>query len=106
MGFERLAATDFSGIVYCYRLPGDKREEVLETPYIEVLQRVDATGEVFLSPARAACRFALRLAIGSIRTGERHAERVWHLARDAAECLPVAPQNEDCPPIDRVPAAR
>jgi hypothetical protein len=80
-GFSRASsiATDFRG---------DKREEVLETPYVEVLQRVDATREVFLSPARAACRFALRPAIGSIRTGQRHAERVWHLARAAAECLP------------------
>jgi aromatic-L-amino-acid/L-tryptophan decarboxylase len=85
--FERLATTDFSVVVFRYRPPGETREDVLEALNVEVLQQVNATGEVFLSHTRVGGRYALRLAVGNIRTGQRHVERAWQLTRDAAECL-------------------
>jgi aromatic-L-amino-acid decarboxylase len=48
---------------------------------------VNASGEVFLSHTRLDGRFALRLAIGHIRTAEAHVARAWELLRDHASAL-------------------
>ena len=46
-----------------------------------LLEAVNATGEVFLSHTRLRGRFAIRLAIGHIRTEERHVRRAWELLK-------------------------
>ncbi len=46
--------------------------------------RVNASGEVYLSHTKLHDRFTLRLAIGNIRTEERHVARAWELLREAA----------------------
>jgi glutamate/tyrosine decarboxylase-like PLP-dependent enzyme len=50
----------------------------------EVVEAVNATGEVFLSPTKLRGRTCLRLAVGNIRTEERHVRRAWELLREAA----------------------
>lgn len=88
--FERLAPVPLS--VVCFRatprdLPesGDGRpEEGIERLNAQVLEAVNASGEVFLSHTRIDGRFALRLAVGHIRTTQRHVERAWTLLREAA----------------------
>jgi aromatic-L-amino-acid/L-tryptophan decarboxylase len=84
--FELLAATRFSVIVFRFRPPGPHSAEALESANVEVLQRVNASGEAFLSHTKVRGTYALRLAIGNVRTERRHVERVWQLARQAAEC--------------------
>ena len=49
-----------------------------------MLETVNASGEVFLSHTRIEGRYALRLAVGHIRTRERHVARAWELLQDAA----------------------
>ena len=49
-----------------------------------MLETVNASGEVFLSHTRIDGRFVLRLAIGHIRTEQRHVERAWTLLQAAA----------------------
>jgi len=44
-----------------------------------LLEAVNATGEVFLSHTRLRGRFAIRLAVGHVRTEERHVRRAWDL---------------------------
>ena len=44
-----------------------------------LLEAVNATGEVFLSHTRLHGRFAIRLAVGHVRTEERHVRRAWDL---------------------------
>jgi aromatic-L-amino-acid/L-tryptophan decarboxylase len=66
--FERLSPQQFSVVVFRCRPPGDVSEDVLERVNTQVLQRVNASGEVFLSHTRVDGRYALRLAIGNIRT--------------------------------------
>jgi len=78
--FERLAPVPFS--VVCFRarpLQSDHDETALDDLNVQVLDGVNATGEVFLSHTRLDGRFALRLAVGHIRTTERHVARAWTL---------------------------
>ena len=44
----------------------------------------DRSGEVFLSHARLGSRYTIRLAIGHLRTTERHTARAWTLLREGA----------------------
>jgi aromatic-L-amino-acid decarboxylase len=46
---------------------------------------VNASGEVFLSHTKLDGRYVIRLAVGNIRTEERHVRRAWELlVRSAA----------------------
>jgi len=86
-GFERLAPVDFSLVVFRHRPAGVTDEAVLDELNMQVLQRLNASGEVFLSHTRVQGRYGLRLAIGNVRTEHRHVARAWQLAREAAENL-------------------
>lgn len=77
---ERMAPVEFS--VVCFRavwpeLGPDETDAANE----ELLDRVNRSGEVFLSPTRVRGAFTLRLAIGNLRTEQRHVDRVWELLR-------------------------
>ena len=80
--FERLAPTTLS--VVCFRAaPAGVHPDRLEHLNAAILDRVNASGEVFLSHTRLRGRFSLRLAIGQIRTTEVHITRAWKLLRDS-----------------------
>ncbi len=57
-----------------------------------ILDRVNATGEVFLTHTAVGGRVALRLSVGNIRTHAEHVDRAWTLLEEAAraESVPVA----------------
>jgi hypothetical protein len=74
--FERLAPAHFSVVTFRYRPPGEDRETVLEALNASILQRINASGEVFLSHTKVDGRYALRLAVGNVRTTEAHVARV------------------------------
>jgi aromatic-L-amino-acid/L-tryptophan decarboxylase len=81
--FERLAPAPLS--VVCFRArPSGLDEPALEALNARVLDEVNASGEVFLSHTKLDGKFALRLAVGHIRTEERHVRRAWDLVRAAA----------------------
>jgi aromatic-L-amino-acid decarboxylase len=77
-GWELCAPRLFSTV--CFRLEGDdERNRAL-------LERVNASGEIFISHAVLAGRYVLRLAIGNISTAEDDIVRAWDvLRREAAE---------------------
>ena len=81
--FESLAPVPFS--VVCFRAcPADLADDpaALDDLNARLLDAVNATGDVFLSHTRLEERFALRLAVGHIRTTERHVARAWELLRE------------------------
>jgi aromatic-L-amino-acid decarboxylase len=74
-GWEVVAPVPFS--VVCFRREGsDEENEAL-------MERVNATGEAYLSHTRLDDRFVLRLAIGNARTTEADVARAWELLRPA-----------------------
>jgi aromatic-L-amino-acid/L-tryptophan decarboxylase len=75
-GWEIVAPYPFS--VVCFRHDGsDEENEAL-------LERVNATGEIYISGTRLNGRYVLRLAIGNMRTTEEDVARAWELLRAAA----------------------
>jgi len=44
-----------------------------------LMDQVNAGGEIFISHTKVRERFTLRLAVGNIRTTERHVRRAWEI---------------------------
>jgi aromatic-L-amino-acid decarboxylase len=79
-GWELCAPRHFS--LVCFRLEGgDERSK-------ELLERVNAGGEMFLSHAALGGRYVLRLAVGQMSTTEQDVRRAWDVLRSAAADLP------------------
>lgn len=75
-GWELCAPHPFSTV--CFRLEGpDALSEAL-------LERVNATGEAYLSHTKLDGRYVLRLAIGNARTTEADVRRAWEVLRAEA----------------------
>jgi aromatic-L-amino-acid decarboxylase len=81
--FEVMAPTPLSVVCFRALFPGrdDAEHDRLNDEVVEV---INATGEVFLSPTKLRSRTALRLAVGNIRTEERHVRRAWDLLCETA----------------------
>ena len=77
-GWELCAPRPFS--VVCFRREGSEQENEA------LLERVHATGEVFLSGTRLGGRFVLRLAVGNARTEEADVQLAWDVLRKEARC--------------------
>jgi aromatic-L-amino-acid/L-tryptophan decarboxylase len=85
--WERLAPVPFSTVCFRYRPATAASDEALDEINAELMDRVNRTGEVFMSHTRLRGRFAIRLAVGNLRTEERHVERAWELLRREAAAI-------------------
>jgi aromatic-L-amino-acid decarboxylase len=81
--FEVVAPTPLSVVCFRARFP-ERSETEADRLNEDVAEAVNATGEAFLSATRLRGRTALRLAVGNLRTEERHVRRAWDLLREAA----------------------
>jgi glutamate/tyrosine decarboxylase-like PLP-dependent enzyme len=79
-GWELCAPRHFS--VVCFRLA-----DVDDAVNAELLARVNATGEMFISHAVLAGRYVLRLAIGQMHTSEDDVRLAWDVLRTEAASL-------------------
>jgi len=82
--FERLAPVPFSVVCFRVRPPGVTDADQLDRLNLDLLERVNASGEVFLSHTRLDAGIALRVAIGNLGTTTRDVERCRALLRQAA----------------------
>jgi aromatic-L-amino-acid decarboxylase len=81
-GFELLAPVNFSTVVFRARAT---LSENADAQNAAILEAVNDSGEIFLSHTRVRGAYALRLAIGNIRTEETHVRRAWALITQAAD---------------------
>ncbi len=82
-GWELAAPVSMS--LACFRCaPAGTSEDERSSLNERVLAAVNATGEVFLSHTKLGRRYVLRLAVGNVRTEQRHVARAWELLRQAA----------------------
>jgi aromatic-L-amino-acid decarboxylase len=84
--FERLAPHPFS--VICFRArPENLADDELDRLNMELMERVNASGEIFLSHTKLNGKVSLRVAIGNLGTTESDLERCRGLLQEALECL-------------------
>jgi aromatic-L-amino-acid decarboxylase len=81
--WEVIAPVPFSLVCFRYA-PAGTSEADRERLNASILHRVNESGEAYLSHTKLDGRYVLRLAIGNIRTEERHVARAWELLRQAA----------------------
>jgi aromatic-L-amino-acid decarboxylase len=80
--FEKLADGQFSTVVFRHCPAGLGRDRLNEHN-ARVLEKVNATREVYLSHTRVRGNYALRIAIGNIHTTEDHVRRAFDLVKEA-----------------------
>jgi aromatic-L-amino-acid decarboxylase len=85
--WELLAPVPFS--VVCFRARATREGETdaeraarLDALNERIMHAANATGEIFLSHTKLNGALTLRLAIGNIRTNERHVHRAWQLLNE------------------------
>jgi aromatic-L-amino-acid decarboxylase len=78
-----MAPVPFSLVCFRYAKAGVSPEE-LDRRNESIMHAVNASGEVFLSHTKLNGRYALRLAIGNIRTEEKHVALAWDRLKAAA----------------------
>jgi aromatic-L-amino-acid decarboxylase len=75
-GWELCAPRPFS--VVCFRMDGSDEQNAV------LLDRVNATGEIFISHTKLDGRYVLRMAIGQERTREADVARAWQVIQREA----------------------
>jgi aromatic-L-amino-acid/L-tryptophan decarboxylase len=69
--FELAAPVPFSTV--CFRLKGDDASNQ------KLIDRVNATGKIFISQTRLNSRLVLRFTVGNLRSTEEHVRMAWHV---------------------------
>jgi len=80
--WERVAPVPFS--VVCFRAAPRGFTGDLDALNQRILEAVNKSGDVFLSHTALDGHIVLRLAVGNIRTEERHLRRAWELLTTGA----------------------
>jgi len=81
--WARIAPVPFSTVVLRYQPPGANPED-LDDLNRAIMDRVNESGEAFLSHTVLRDDFCIRVALGNLRTRWEHLERCWELLRAAA----------------------
>lgn len=81
-----MAPVPFSLVCFRYSAAG-KSDAQLDQINEAVMHAVNAGGDVFLSHTKLGGRFTLRLAIGNIRTEEKHVALAWQRLKEAVASL-------------------
>ena len=83
-GWRMLAPVPMSVACFRHEPAGMTDEAALAAHNARILDRVNASGQVFLSHTKLGTRYVLRLAVGNVRTREAHVALAWRLLREAA----------------------
>lgn len=84
--WERMAPAPMSTVLFRHRRAG-LDEAAQDEHNRRLMDAVNATGRVFLSHVVVRGRFAMRLAVGNLRTTEAHIAGTWDLLRRTAAAV-------------------
>jgi aromatic-L-amino-acid decarboxylase len=82
--WELLAPVPFGTVCFRWAPAGAGSAAELDERNAAIMDRVNRSGEVFLSHTRLDGVFTIRLSVGNLRTEARHVERAWTLLREAS----------------------
>ena len=85
--WDVLAPHPLSVVCFRHRPAGVTGELELEAHNARLLEAVNATGEMFISHTKIDGRYALRLAVGNLRTTRADVEAAWAILRREARRL-------------------
>ncbi|MBI3492240.1 MAG: amino acid decarboxylase [Acidobacteria bacterium] len=86
--FERLAPVPFSVVCFRWKPAGRPLSEAqLDAANEKLIDLVNESGDVFMAHTRLRGQLSLRIAIGHIKTEERHVRRAWDLLTEHAARL-------------------
>ncbi len=90
--WELLAPVPFSLVCFraCPHVEGESEAERaarLDALNEKIMNRINATGEAYLSHTRLNDKLTLRLAIGNIHTAEQHIHQIWQLLNQQKSML-------------------
>src|SRR5579859_2397960 len=75
--FERMAPTPFSTVCFRAHPQTLHDEDRLNALNEQLINRINASGQFFLSHTKVQTKYTIRVAIGNIRTDEQIIERIW-----------------------------
>jgi len=79
--FEILAPVNLSLVCFRYTNP-ELNEEHLNARNKDLLQKINATGEVYLTHTVLNGKYCIRLSVGQRNTEEKHVKRVWEILKE------------------------
>jgi aromatic-L-amino-acid decarboxylase len=82
--FELLAPVPLNTICFRYKPQGTTAEDELTGINAGLLERLNATGKMFLTHTKLNGRFALRIVVGQTNVEERHVREAWNLIQRMA----------------------
>jgi len=88
--FEVMAPLSFALFNFRYHPPGLDDEPALERLNQALLERLNASGKLYLTQNRVRGRFAIRFVVGQSNTEERHVEAAWQRIAATARRLDVS----------------
>jgi aromatic-L-amino-acid/L-tryptophan decarboxylase len=80
--FERLAPTYFSTVAFRAHPKNVSEEKELNVLNEKLLERINATGKVFMSHTKLNGKYTLRIVIANLRTEEKHVELAWEVIQN------------------------
>jgi len=83
--FELMAPVNLS--LVCFRLNDGRKEKELNELNAKLLERINATGKVFLTHTTLRGKYVLRLVVGQRTTEEKHVRQAWEIITQEARKL-------------------
>ena len=77
--FERFAPAPLTTVCFRAHPPGLDNESELNRFNEDLLKAINASGEIYLTHTKLNGKYTLRLAVGNIRTEEKHVQWAWQL---------------------------
>jgi aromatic-L-amino-acid/L-tryptophan decarboxylase len=82
--FELLAPTTFSLVCFRYHPAGVDDDERLNTMNAALMEKLNATGKLYISHTKLSGKLSLRMAIAQTTVEQRHVDEAWKLIVETA----------------------